>query len=193
MKIEKPLFRKDKADSELVSLIILLPIVLALLFTMIDVTIYFANVNQIQSAVKDGARTVAIMGGNGNATQGSSIEVTYGLTKAEACTDAAVNSERTKNAFSAETTPIECSVLDKYANNPGIINVTIESLKCGPILTDVAIGQTTSCVAEWKYDGIPGSSLGFIKNENGYPMREGTTVGQSESEVKMDSGNLYNR
>lgn len=185
---------KDSGDSELVSLLILLPLVLMLLFTMVDTTIYFANRSQIQSAVRDGARSVAIMGGNGTSSMGTAIEAAYGVPRASACSEIVRTSNVTKKAYKSTSTAIECSVLQKYATNVGLINVTVKNLKCDPIITSEAIGQTTTCKVDWEYGGIPGSSLGFIKTADGkFPMRESTSIGQSESEVRMDSGNLRNR
>ena len=64
----------DKGDSELVSLLILLPLLLAMLISIIDSSMYFANRSQVQAAARDGARQVAIMGGAGN----TPIEKAYG-------------------------------------------------------------------------------------------------------------------
>ena len=50
---------KDRGDSELVSLVLLIPLIVGILFTMIDMSVYFSNRAQIQSAARDAARTVA--------------------------------------------------------------------------------------------------------------------------------------
>ena len=99
---------KDRGDSELVSLVLLIPLIVGILFTMIDMSVYFSNRAQIQSAARDAARTVAIMGGNGTSLSGTPIEVKYGSRRQKACEGLATN-ERTKKAYSSALSLIHIS------------------------------------------------------------------------------------
>lgn len=179
--------RSDRGDSELVSLIILLPLVLGVLFTMIDMSIYFSNRAIVQSAVRDASRTVAIMGGNGTYALGTPIEVKYGATGASACAGLG-DSPVVKNAYIAnKSTVIECHALQSYAKDSSLVNVTVTALTCSPTKTN-GIGTKTECNVEWTYGSIPGSGMGFI-----HLGAENITVGTSESEVDMSNIPLVSR
>lgn len=173
----------DRGDSELVSLIIVLPLVLAILFTIIDTSIYFSNRAVVQTAVRDGARTVAIMGGNGTNTKATPIEKKYGASISSACAGLATNQAVATAYVPGVSTVIECAALQTYAKDPSLINVKITSLKCTPTVSR-GIGAKTTCTVEWEYGSIPGSVLGFIQLS-----KENTTVGMSESEVDFTGGN----
>jgi Flp pilus assembly protein TadG len=169
--------RSDKGSSELISLIILLPIVLAILFTMIDASIYFSNRAQVQAAARDGARTAAIMGGDGTATTATPIELKYGVPRSTACVGLST-SPMTKTAYKpATTSAIECQVLQAFTRNSSLISVEITSVICTPSVT-AAVGSKTTCTVDWDYNSIPGSSLGFIKIG-----QSNTVVGTAEAEV----------
>lgn len=182
---------KDRGDSELVSLVLLIPLIVGILFTMIDMSVYFSNRAQIQSAARDAARTVAIMGGNGTSLSGTPIEVKYGSSRQKACEGLATN-ERTKKAYSSASTVSECHAMQSYAKSAGLVNVEIESLKCTPTKTD-GVGVKTQCVVKWKFGHVPGSPLGFVKTEKGLAGTHNTTVGTSESEVNMTGIQLVPR
>lgn len=176
-------WRSDRGDSELVSLIIVLPIVLAVLFTIIDTSIYFSNRAIVQTAVRDGARTVAIMGGNGTNTLATPIEKKYGATTASACTGLSANPQVASAYIPGVSTVIECNALQTYSKDPSLINVKFTSLVCTPRLSR-SIGEKTSCEVKWEYGSIPGSAMAFIKLS-----KDNTTVGTSESEVDFTGGN----
>ena len=183
MKKNMKRLRSDRGDSELVSLLIVLPLVLGILFTIIDTSIYFSNRAVVQTAVRDSARTVAIMGGNGTNSQATPIEKKYGTTIATACAGLSTD-PRVKNAYRVGvSTVIECQALQSYKADTSLINVTINSLTCTPVVAR-GVGAKTSCTVTWKYGSIPGSALGFIQvSENN------TTVGSSEAEVDYTGGN----
>lgn len=196
LKALKKRLKSDKADSEMVSLVLLLPLVLGILFTMIDTSIYFSNRAAVATVARDGARTVAIMGGNGTATTQTPIEHKYGLSKAEACAGLSTH-EVVKKAFSNPTT-IECNVMRGLAENSALVNVEITRVICSPN-TSSYIGQRTSCAIEWNYGSIPGSALTLIKgskdsgevdvDKHGF-AGEQKTIGTSESEVALPGSGI---
>lgn len=56
--------QSDKeTGSDIVTTLFLIPLIVALLFTMIDVSTYFQTKTQVQNITRDGARTVALLGG----------------------------------------------------------------------------------------------------------------------------------
>lgn len=183
----------DRGDSELVSLIILLPLVVAILITLVDVSIYFSNRAVIQGAVRDSARTVAIMGGNGDSKLATPIEKKYGEKRGAAC-KGLEGDDVTKKAYNpGSSTAIECHALQAYAENAGLVNVEVTSLKCDPPKTE-KIGEKTQCIVEWNYGHVPGSGLNLFRNDKGKIIgSENTTVGKSESEVNMSHIDLVDR
>lgn len=62
---ERLLVRKNNSEegNDIIVTLIMLPFVLALLFSMIDVSTYFQTKTQIQNVVRDGARQVSLYGG----------------------------------------------------------------------------------------------------------------------------------
>lgn len=152
--------RRDSGES-LVSFIFIMPLFFALLMTMIDTSVYFANRSMVQQVARDGARTVAILGGAGNETQATPLEEAYGTTLSEACSGDALIVVGT-----GTTTPVNCGVAQRLIDSKGFINVAVNYVSCGP---DVAptVGSSTYCEVGWNYGGIPGSGLSFIKKRDG--------------------------
>lgn len=183
----KTKLKSDKASSEIVSALIILPIVFAILITMIDSAIYFSNRAQIQSTVRDAARSVAIMGGNGTDTTETPIEKKYGQNRNTLCDSIKGNESVSEALNSGKLTAIECNTLSTIANSSGLVNIKITSIKCDPEITD-SISERTSCGVEWKYNGLPASGLSFIQNG-----KTSKTVGTSETEVNMSGQQLVNR
>lgn len=186
----KKRFRNERGDA-LVSTIIIFPLMIIMLVTAIDFSIYMANRGQVQGVARDGARTVAIMGGNGNATKGTPIEAKYGSSKEESCKD--VNSD----ALKPSTTAIECNIIKGLETHKGLVNVEITGVKCSPNKANF-IGQRVQCEVSWKYGGIPGSGLTLMRNGASFnedPALKGinTTAGSSESEVNLNGIGLVNR
>lgn len=192
--------RSDRGDSELVSLIILLPIVVGLLFTMVDTSIYFSNRAQVQAVARDGARTVAIMGGNGTGTQRTAIERQYGQDKSVACAGLDSNSVVT-DAFTAASTATECNMMQTLATSVGLVNVEVHSVACSPTQSS-SIGERVSCSIQWTYGSIPASGLLLIRGTTpeGNPdwskpglVGNNLTVGTSEAEVNLTGVQLVPR
>lgn len=57
------LYRKPEQGSDVVTTLFMIPITLGLIFALIDVSSYFQARSSIQSIVRDGARQVALYGG----------------------------------------------------------------------------------------------------------------------------------
>lgn len=176
--IQKKL-RGDRGDSSVVSTIIVIPLLLGLLFTIIDISIYFANRSYIQTVASSGARTVAIMGGNGSALQATAIEKKYGEDRKYNC-DQVKSDYRAATAKTTASTAIECGLMVDLQYASGLVNSTITSVKCTPSSTS-AIGQRTSCAIQWNYAGTPGSALSFLRL-----AQTNTTAGSSASEVNLN-------
>lgn len=56
--------RSKESGSDVVAVVMLIPIIVILLFTMIDVSYYFQARSAVISATKDGARMTALFGGS---------------------------------------------------------------------------------------------------------------------------------
>lgn len=171
----------DRADS-LVSSVFILPVIFFMLITTVDMGIYMSNRGQIQAVARDGARTIAIMGGNGTSTQQTSLMRSYGTT--DSCKNLDLKGIKTNG------TPVECNIINGLNNTSGLVNITITSVKCNPQYTN-AIGQKVNCEVKWTYGGIPGSAMTFVREGGSFNKDEAlrgeqTTTGSAESEVKLN-------
>lgn len=181
-------FSSDQADS-LVSAIFILPVIFFMLITTVDMGIYMANRGQIQAVARDGARTIAIMGGNGTNSSQTTLMNAYGQNRSETCENVTQNP-----AYKASMTVTECNVLISLDNSTGLTNVTINNVSCNPPVA-TAVGQKVSCEIKWQYGGIPGSAMTFVRNGGSYDKDEAlrgeqTTTGSAESEVQLSEGDL---
>lgn len=187
--------RSDRGDSELISLMLVIPIVFGILFTMIDASLYFQNRSAMQGMARDAARSAAIMGGDGNGTKSTPIEKQYGQNMTDACTASTFegrkhvkNIGRVSSGYSSTyTSAIECSFLAAVAENRGLFNVDIDYIVCSPDIT-TSVGQKVTCESWWIYTPLPGSGLKFI----GLPI-DNFAVGSSNSEVKFAASDLKTR
>lgn len=204
----KEKFASDRGDSTLVSTILVIPLILGILITMIDVSVYFANRGQVLNMVRDGARQVAIFGGDGTATSATPLEKAYsGQSRATVCGGLSSNAV-IKDAVKSTTTATECSVLRNIGTTNGLISFHVDSIECGVAnasgdFTGSAttnIGQQVGCELTWSYDSIPGSglsfmnrakSMGFSGAENLKDMSHVTKV-NTTSEVSMANIPLQN-
>lgn len=182
--------KSDKADS-LVSSVIILPMLFFMLITTVDFGVYMSNRATIQAVARDGARTVAIMGGDGTAARGTPLELAYGQSRSTAC--ASAQEGIASSAYNSNSSAIDCNVMTAINQSSGFVNVEVSKVNCGPN-ESTFIGQRTYCEIEWKYGGIPGSAMSFTKGRDGEQILGGksVTTGSSETEVKFD-GNLVSR
>jgi len=180
----------DRADS-LVSAVFILPMLFFMLVTTIDFGIYMSNRGQIQAVARDGARTVAIMGGDGTSTRSTNLEFAYGQSKEEACSG--INTEFYKGNISSLSTT-ECNVVSALTSQSGLVNVTIANVNCGPSVAG-SIGERTYCEVNWDNGGIPGSAMSFAKGSGDGKGLGGqhTTTGSAESEVQLTNSDTTNR
>ena len=183
----KKLYKRLKSDrgDSLVSAVFVIPIMFMLIVTAVDFSLYLTNRSQIQSVARDGARTVAIMGGDGTATMGTPIEAKYGQSRATACTG--LSGGIASNAFTNNSTPIECNIIRGLNESNGIVNATVKSVNCTPNVTTF-IGQRVTCEVQWEYGGIAGSFFSIVRKDN-----MSVTAGSAESEVKLDQSSLVKR
>lgn len=178
--------RSDKGDSELVSLLIILPLVLGIMFTMIDVSMFFSNRALIQNTVRDSARSVAIMGGNGTNNKGTPIELKYGLSRSASCSGLSSN-PMVSTALKPTTSAIECQALSALANNKSLVEVTVTEMTCSPQKTD-GVGVEAKCTASWTYGHISGSAMSLIQMGD-----KNTTSASSRAETDMTGISLVAR
>lgn len=151
----------DRADSSLVTFVVVMPLFFMFVVTMIDTSVYFSNRSTIQHVARDGARQVALLAGDGTATTRTRLEESHGREG----TCALVKDAATRTANQTE---VECQVLERYADGSGLTSVTINRVDCGPSFVDT-VGQETYCAVTWAHGGVPGSAMGFIRGEDGAP------------------------
>lgn len=187
---------RDRGASELITMIFTMLILVGIIWTMLEGSVYFNNRSIIEGLARDGARTVAINGGNGNALQATTIEKAYSVDHATACDANLMNNQTlatntmTKVAWAAQKssiTPTECTILRAFANSSGIVNANMTKVSCTPAVV-TAIGAPVACTVAWNYHGLPGSPLSFFHTRNGngtdtFSLWNTVSKGTSESEV----------
>lgn len=194
-RIFKKKIRSDRGGSALISFIMLTPLFLGLVITAFDTSFYFSNRGQVDAVARDAARTIAIFGGNGDASRGTTIEKSYGLNKTTACSAARANNAPLKPLWlsvnKADYTPIECNALFALVSNGGIVSVSMdkagEGVDCGPTAA-TKVGSRTYCTITYTYDGMPGAPMSFIQmrqedGSSGGLLSKNVVTKSSESEV----------
>lgn len=186
----------DDGASSIITFLIVVMLMLGFMITIIDVSVYFSNRSQITAAARDGARTIAIMGGNGTHDKATIIEKSYGISRAQACRGSDFKPGFAP-AVKSTSTPVECNVLRNIQNNTGLISVSFDSsdtgVKCGPSIA-TAIGSRTYCEVTYKYNGLPGSPIGWLKTSDGYSLLgKSVVIASGESEVNLSNSPLQNR
>lgn len=189
--------KSDRGASSLISFILLVPLFLGLVITAVDLSFYFSNRAQVEAVARDAARTVAIFGGDGDATQATSIERSYGTSRATACSSGraditdAPNKYIFTNATKTNLSAVECNVLAALANNTGLVSISDEPVQvdCGPGQAQT-VGSRTYCTIVYTYSGMPGAPMSFVqmRQEDGSSagmLSTNTVTKSSESEVAM--------
>lgn len=181
--------RSDRASSDLVAVLFVLPLTLGILLTIVDSSIFFTNRSLITTAARDGARTVAIMGGNGTASQQTPIEKQYG--SKTACRQVSGAS-----GYRGDMTVIECNVLLNLSKSKGLTNVKIKDVRCTPSVTE-AVGTSVACNVGWDFVSVASSPLVFIKygdtKQIGCGTSKNCTVATAQSEVALPANSLVDR
>lgn len=189
--------KSDRGASSLISFILLVPLFLGLVITAVDLSFYFSNRAQVEAVARDAARTVAIFGGDGDATQATSIEKNYGTSRATACSSgrADITNAPNKYIFTDATktnlSAVECNVLAALANNTGLVSISEEPVRvdCGPRQAQT-VGTRTYCTIVYKYSGMPGAPMSFVQMRQADGSSAGmlstnTVTKSSESEVRL--------
>lgn len=190
--------KSNRADSSLVSTIILIPLLLIVLVSIVDMGFYFSARAQYQNLARDAARTVAIYGGNGTATQMTPIEAKYGLTKASACAGVKDGLPADTPFDAADYTAVECNLMKAALNTRGVVMIELAVIKdnksgkmanCSPVQTS-SIGQSVSCELGWNYTPLPLSGMNFLmdndvwtKNHKSAPLSNNVSHGESAAET----------
>jgi len=190
---------RDRGDSTLVSTIIVIPLIVAILITIVDTSIFFMNRNVILSSTRDAVRTVSIFGGNGTNTQETKLEKAYG-SAVNPCSGL-VNNPNVQISGNPMTknTAIECQLMANLSTSAGLTNVTITKVTCGPSKSNF-IGQQAFCDVQWKYAGVPGSGLTLLRAAGNANVKAGggldgvmTTRVTTTTEVNLNDSALVNR
>lgn len=125
--------KSERGDSELVSLLVVIPLVIWIIFTIIDVSMYMQARTKVQSVVRDGARQVAIYGGNNSSLNPYDVTV--------------ANQTKTMLYKNGKCIGVRC------AEQP--------TLTCTPAVATQA-GQQVSCTSTFTYKSIYGfNPFGF--------------------------------
>lgn len=132
--------KKENGASDAISMLILLPILLMLIFSMIDISLYVMARSNVQGIARDGARQVAMWGGESSTLRGK----------------AAKPSANMKNALQHNDGSCKPSACQK--GKP-------PTVKCTPARTSNA-GQEVSCTITYYYQSVVGnfSFFGAITN-----------------------------
>ena len=156
--------RKDRGDSTLVSTVIVIPLIVAILITIIDTSMYFSNRAFLINATRDAVRTVAIFGGNGSNASETPLERAYGANYSPCAGNLRSNPMiDTPYDPATSSTNIECQLMTNLGASAGLVNVKIKDVKCGPNISTF-IGQQAYCEVSWTYDGVPGSGLTLLRS-----------------------------
>jgi Flp pilus assembly protein TadG len=177
--------QEDKGESVLTAIIVL-PLMFFTIMTGVDMSIMMANKATIETMADNAARTIAIVGGNGNASQATPLEKRYAFM--HDC------SSDYPAGVSATSTAIECQ-LGKSLIDANLVALEVlpqapdnrNGIACTPEKTTF-IGQDVTCTVAWEYKGLPGSGLSFMQFTNAMK-----TEGHARSEVNLSNVNLVSR
>lgn len=142
--------RSNKGASQTIEFLIIIIILFMALTMVLDFGMYFINRNVYTTAAQNGARLAAIYGGAGP----TPIAQKYGRTT--------ITSEC---SMIGANDPVSCAVVQDLLNGNGTVASHITSVQCGPDETN-RIGDRTWCEIHWYYEGVPGSLISSLINEN---------------------------
>ena len=158
--------KSDKGASNTVSFIVIIAFIMIMLVSFIDVGLYFNTKNQMQTAADNGARSVAMYGGNDTAIR----DLRGGSTSPQELVRISIP-EAYKNPTANKTV-----VLNK-------VECKVENSKSGNVIT---AGDHVYCDVTYTYNGIAGGfglfNLGRGKSGDNNSM---TVRGSSVSEVTI--------
>lgn len=138
----------DDADSTIISTVLIFPILLMMLITMIEMPIFFSNRNLLQNDLRQGARTAAILGGNGKGEGGVANKLAQTYADVNACNtrvslsnasggsteDVFIKQVKTADGHQvvAGDDMVACETAVGIVQNKGYIAFNIYDVKCGP-------------------------------------------------------------
>lgn len=158
--------KSDKGASNTISFIVIIAFIMTMLVSFIDVGLYFNTKNQMQTAADNGARSVAMYGGNDTAIR----DLRGGSTSPQELVRISIP-EAYKNPTANKTV-----VLNK-------VECKVENSKSGNVVT---AGDHVYCDVTYTYNGIAGGfglfNLGRGKSGDNNSM---TVRGSSVSEVTI--------
>lgn len=175
--------KSDRAGATTIEYIFVsLMLFMAAIF-VIDVGMYFINLNSVTNSAQNGARLAAVYGGAGE----TSISQEYGnLNPIEASTSS--DAKR----LASNKNLVEKSVINELAQNKSGITLNILDVNCGPGKVS-RVGERTSCAITWNYKNLtPFTMLGNKVKDNSKTNLWGervvnakayTTKASAESEV----------
>lgn len=132
--------KKDNGAIGTVEFLLLFTLIIFLLLIIIDFGLMFSNKVVITNAVQNGARLVAVYGGEND----TKISREYG---AKTVTTACTKFNATGNG--------SCAVANELANGGLNSQVTIKKIQCGPGKARL-IGERTWCSVDWEFKTISG-------------------------------------
>lgn len=156
--------RSDDGETTVVATVFVLPIILMMIVTMIEVPLLMSNRNLLENDLRQGARTVALLGGTE-----SELGKTYGASDACERPDIApwvtqttlVSDQYVSTVYPSEANMVTCMLAYNIGTNTSYIAFHIYHIVCGPKQAG-KIGKTVWCQADYYFDGIPGGSMSLI-------------------------------
>ena len=198
----------DDADSTVISMVFVFPILLMMIITMVEVPILFSNRNLMQNDLRQGARTAAILGGTGITGVSSANKLAYTYSDNTACNELGdidnswidPSGVGHKTLTDGKNDPVACETASAIGNNKSYIAFHIYEIKCGPVKTN-KIGEPTWCQASYYFDGIPGGSMsliggwnhfGYTHQDDIYAIQDDNFNKTSNAATTDSSGNVTN-
>lgn len=132
--------RDREEGSDVVTTLFLIPIFVALLFGIIDISTYFQTKTQVQNVTRDGARLVALMGG-------SSESIPLNIQKFGGS-----GQNVTKYVYDRLVSNGECSF--SGCN-------TLPTVTCGPNVAN-RLTQDAYCQVSYSYRGVSGAIISIL-------------------------------
>lgn len=155
--------KNEKGASNTISFIVIIAFIMVMLVSFIDVGLYFNARNQMQSAADNGARSVAMFGGNDNA----------------------IRSARGGTISPEEL--VRVSIPDSYKNPTANRTVVLEDINCHPDSGRIRAGDPVYCDVTYVYNGIAGGFGLFNLGRGSSGDNDSMTVrGTSVSEVTIE-------
>ena len=179
----KKRIKSDRAGATTIEYIFVSLMLFMAAILVIDIGIYFVNLNSVSNSAQNGARLAAVYGGAGE----TSISKEYG-NKNPLESSAGSDAKRLASGKNL----VEKSVINELAQNKSGITLNIIDVSCTPDKVS-RVGERTSCAVTWNYKNLtPFTMLGSkvkdksktnLWGERVVNARAYTTKASAESEV----------